>query len=183
MDMFSQALAQERGSVGARIQMPDGFQRVGANIRYTNGVGARAQAVPEVPEDTVEYSPTEYVAAEMSAWGLGFSTEQIVPAGSIAAPGTLKFKFQPDRPIRPARFVMPSTIISLFVNQVKIGGTPLLPEGAGGIPCEFFSEVSTAPNVKWLTINTTPGVTFDISNPTSSPLLFTGAFYGVALRE
>lgn len=183
MDAFSQALQAERGRVGARIQQQSGFDRVGANIQYRSRVGARAQAVTEVPEQVVEYSPTKYIAAEQSGWGLGFSAEQVVPAGSIASPGQLTFTFKPDRPINPSRFVMPSTIIGLYIVQITIGGTPLLPEGAGGIPCEFFSEVSTAPNVEWLTINTTPGVRFLVLNPTGSALLFTGAFYGTSMRE
>lgn len=183
MNEFERALAAEQGSVGASIQTVKGFRpRVGAKIRYQN-VGAPVERVSEVEEDAVAYSGTEYVAAEQSVYGIGFGVDDlgrslVVPAGNLA----YELLFKPDRPINPSRFVMPSTIIGGFIIGVKIGGTDILP-ATNGIPWEFFSEVSTAPNIEWLTINTTPGVKFLVANPTAAPLLFTGAFYGTALRE
>jgi hypothetical protein len=189
-DIFDQMLAREAGRVGAEIRGPRN-QRVGASIQYRGGVGAPVDMVPEFEEEPIEVSPTRFVAGEPTNYGLGFSTastdgalpNQLLPAGSVVAPARASFTFRPDRPIRPNRFLMPSTYIMLFIEQIKIGGTNLLPEGSGGIPCEAFSEVSTQPLIKWLTINTTPGVTITVVSINPVPTLFTGTFHGWAVRE
>jgi hypothetical protein len=180
MDAFQRALAAERGGVGASMGPRGGFNRVGAAVAYQNrpGVGAPARQVDNIPENPVDYTDTKYSNAEQSVFGLGFGAANLVPAGNLA----FQILFQPERPINPSRFVMPSTVFGGFIVQIRIGGSDVLPAQLG-IPWEFFSEVSTAPDIEWWTINTTPGVTFTVANPTGAALLFTGAFYGTALRQ
>lgn len=193
MDAFDQALAAEQGGVGVRIQRPTDqtFPQIGANIQPNyvgnanmHGVGAPVQQVQQLQEAPVKIAPTQYVAADNSYFGIGFNPALTSAGGNVLAAGALNqiITFLPDRPISPVRWLMPSTIFGLFINQIKIGGTTLLPSD-NGIPVEFFSEVSTAPNIDWITINTTPGVQFTVSNPSGADLLFTGAFYGTQARQ
>lgn len=170
MDEYEVALLAERGGVGMRIDP----RRLGASIqpRY---VGAPVEMAESLGETPVKISANEYMAAENTFFGIGQTT---ILAGAV----NQQVKFEPDRPLAAIRFMMPSTVIGLLLNQVKINGTDLLP-GSLGVPCEFFSEVSTAPNIDWLTINTTPGVTFFVSNPTAGALIFQGAFYGTQARS
>ncbi len=51
------------------------------------------------------------------------------------------------------------------------------------MPIELFSEVSTAPQIRWPTIDTAVGIDFTLINPTGSAIPFTGAMYGTALRR
>lgn len=191
MNVFERALQAERGGVGASVG-PFPFRQprngVGASIQYV-GAGALAEAVPEITQDVVQYGPTQFIAAEQSVYGLGLlPNESTSPTGAVIPnDGNIyQLTYRPNRPINPSRFVMPSTIFGGFLNQIQIGGTDIFPGGAGnGVPWEFFSEVSTAPNVRWFTINSTPGVTFSVTVPATAPapLPFTGAFYGTALRQ
>jgi hypothetical protein len=147
----------------------------GASIqpRY---VGAPVERVDDLEDKPVRYSPDQFVAAENTWWGLGITP---IAAGAVAL---ILPAFLPDRPIVPIRFLCPSTVVGLLVLQIRISGTDLL-VGNLGTPIEFFSEVSTAPNIDWLTIQTTPGVQFTLSNPTLNPLNFVGGFYGTQLRS
>ena len=43
--------------------------------------------------------------------------------------------------------------------------------------------VSTAPQIRWPTIDTSVGIDFTLINPTGSAIPFTGAMYGTALRR
>lgn len=185
MDDFERALAQETGGVGVRIQRPTQYTMPAAGAAIQpQYVGAPVQPVTQIVEQPVKIAPTEYVAADNSYFGIGFNPALTSAGGNLLAAGSLNqvITFLPNRPISPIRWLMPSTIFGLFLNQITIGGTPLLPTD-NGIPVEFFSEVSTAPNIDWITINTTPGVQFTVSNPSAGDLLFTGAFYGTQARQ
>lgn len=176
MDEFEAVLAAERGAVGARVRHPRDRMRnmnVGARIK-PRMVGARAERVDSLDEPPVEYTGTEYIAGE--------NTFFAIPPTTVAANSTIDIgPINPDRPIEVQRFIVPSTLIDLRINQFTISGTPLLPS-TNGVNVVLFSEVSTAPNIDWLTIQTSPGVTIRVTNPTGNPLTFEGAFYGTQLR-
>ena len=48
---------------------------------------------------------------------------------------------------------------------------------------ELFSEVSTAPQIDFPTIDTAVGIDFLILNTTNAAIPFTGAIYGTAIRR
>ncbi len=171
MDEFEAALMAERGGVG-NVHIRHPRAQVGQAIapRY---VGAPVEQVDDLDQSPVKWSEGQPVAGENTWFGLGVT--------SVAAGATVTLTFRPNRPIAVVRYLMPSTVFGLLILGFNISGTQLLPAGAG-VPVEFFSEVSTAPNIDWLTIQTTPGVDIQINNPTLNPLNFSGAFYGTALR-
>ncbi len=181
MDDFERAINAERGGVGAvRIRRGAGVAIRGNRMR----AGAPVEMVQSFDEQPVQISPEKFVAADRSYFGIGYNPALTTAGGNLVAAGAdrTKINFLPERPIEPMRWIMPSTITGLFINQIKINGTDLLPSDLG-VPCELFSEVSTAPDIDWITINTTPGVQFYVSNPTGEALLFTGAFAGTQARS
>jgi hypothetical protein len=51
------------------------------------------------------------------------------------------------------------------------------------VPIELFSEVSTAPQIAWPSIDTSVGIDFSIANLSVTASSFRGAFYGTAARR
>lgn len=137
-------------------------------------VGAPLQKV-DVNGNPIQFSEQEFLAGNVTWFGLGAT---VVPAGSLGTVVDIK----PQRPITPQSFRIPSTTQGMLVNQVSIAGTNIF-AGQAGTPQEFFSEVSTAPQLEFPTIDTSTGVQITMSNPTGADIRFTGGFYGTALRR
>lgn len=141
------------------------------NPRYVGAPLAKVDAAG----NPIEYSEQEYLAGNVTWFGLGATN---IPAGSLGTVVDIK----PQRPITPQSFRIPSTTQGMLVSQVSIAGTNIF-AGQAGTPQEFFSEVSTAPQLEFPTIDTSTGVQITMLNPTGAPILFTGGFYGTALRR
>ena len=122
----------------------------------------------------VKYSDQEYLAGNVTWFGLGST--------AIAANTVFVVDKKPLRPMTPQSFRMPSTTQGLLVSQISVAGTNIF-AGQEGTPQEFFSEVSTAPQLEFPTIDTSTGVQITIINLTAGLLKFTGGFYGTALRR
>jgi hypothetical protein len=151
-------------------------QHVGSPNVQPIYVGLPAEAVQRAPQQQqVVYSPPQYVAGDVTY--LGFAST-IIPAGTVGTPVNVST----TRPFTPQKMGCPSTTIGLLITQINISGTNLL-SNALGIPIELFSEVSTFPQILWPTLDTATGVQFVIANPTSAPLVFSGAFYGTQVRR
>jgi hypothetical protein len=131
--------------------------------------------VPNLGEQPVEYSPDAYKAGNLSFFGFGST---VVVAGATGQVITLN----PVRPIHPQKLFCPSTIVGLLIVSVSIGGTNLF-AGAGGVPIEIFSEVSTSKPLDWITITPAVGIVFAIANPTGVNLNFQGGIYGTSVRN
>ncbi len=123
----------------------------------------------------IQYSQQQYVDGNVTWFGLGTT---VIPAGSN---GTIVDK-KPLRPMTPQSFRIPSTSQGLLVSQISIAGTNIF-AGTEGTPQEFFSEVSTAPQLVFPTIDTSTGVQVTMINPTGADITFKGGFYGTALRR
>jgi hypothetical protein len=143
-------------------------------------VGAPVQAVQGGAQgNVVNYSDARYVAGEVTWFGLGLN---VVPAGG-AGGTTTDFNIKPLRPTTPQKIFCPSTIQGIFIAQAAIGGTNIFASSLG-VPIELFSEVSTAPQIDWPTIDTSVGIDFFIFNPIGAPATaFEGALYGTAIRR
>lgn len=167
-------LLQNSGGVGDVAVNPRYVGDVAVRPRY---VGAPVNAVQTQgqPGTPIDYSPEQYVAGDVTWFGIG---ENVVPAGS---PGTT-FKIKPERPMTPQSFRSPSTVQRLYLKAISIAGTNIF-ASEDGVPIEFFSEVSTAPQILFPTINPSTGVALTVSNPAASDKIFSGAFYGTALRS
>lgn len=136
-------------------------------------VGAPLQRVDQAG-NPIHYSEQEYLAGNVTWFGLGVT--------AIGAGLSVIVDKKPQRPMTPQSFRMPSTTQGLLVSQISIAGTNIF-AGQEGTPQEFFSEVSTAPQLEFPTIDTSTGVQITIINPTGGTLNFSGGFYGTALRR
>lgn len=123
----------------------------------------------------VTYSDTEYVSGDVTWFGFGITSILAGAAGQIVS-------IKPLRPITPQKIFAPSTNQGLLLGQASVGGTNIFANQAG-VPIELFSEVSTAPQIRWPTIDTAVGIDFTLINPTAGAIPFTGAMYGTALRR
>ena len=147
---------------------------VGASV-HPRYISAPVQPVaPQQGVTPIEYSPTNYVAGDVSYFGLGVTV--------IGAGLTVPVQVNPTRPFMPQKFFCPSTIIGLLIVSVSIAGTNMLANTAG-VPIEIFSEVSTSPQMEWITIEPAVGILFEIRNPTAAALNFEGTLYGTQLRR
>lgn len=136
-------------------------------------VGAPLQRV-DAAGNPIQYSEQAYLAGNVTWFGLG--------ATVIGAGLTVVVDKKPLRPMTPQSFRMPSTTQGLLVSQISVAGTNIF-AGQEGTPQEFFSEVSTAPQLEFPTIDTSTGVQITLINPTGAAITFTGGFYGTALRR
>lgn len=177
MDQYQRAANQMMG-VGSADVYPRYLQGgVGGATVQPRYIGAPVQSVsPATMEGAtpIQYSPTIYVAGDVSYFGLGATT--------VGAGLTVPIQVNPNRPFTPQKFFAASTVIGLLVLSVSIAGTNMFANDAG-VPIEIFSEVSTSPQMEWMTIEPAVGILFQIRNPTIAPLVFSGALYGTQLRR
>lgn len=144
---------------------------------YYPGMGAPIQMIdqPAAGAPPVQYTPQAYVAGDVSWFGFGHTTITSLVVGQ-------KVTLKPQRPLAPQKLFCPSNTQNLEITDADIAGTNLFASG-DGVPIELFSEVSTAPQLSWPTIDTNTGIDFTISNLTAGDKLFRGAFYCTALRR
>jgi len=175
---YEQAAGQMMGSVGATIHPR--YPGVGASFapRYLGRVGAPVNAVDPAQlmaaQKPIDYSSTIYTAGDVSYFGLGVTA---VPAGA-----TVNIQVNPQRPFEPQRLATPSTVIGLLILSANIAGTNMF-SNRGGMPVELFSEVSTFPQIEWITIEPSTGIQLEVQNITLGALNFMGGFYGTQLRR
>jgi hypothetical protein len=142
------------------------------------GMGAPVQMVdsPQAGQGAVQYSQQTYIAGDVSWFGFGHTP---VLAGSV---GTV-INLTPKRPFAPQKLFCPSNVQNLELLAADIAGTNIFAAGLG-VPIEMFSEVSTAPQLSWPTIDTNTGIDFTVANTiTGGDKNFRGAFYCTALRR
>jgi hypothetical protein len=176
---YRQAANQMLGAVGDVDVVPrymQGGTQVGGAMVAPRYVGAPAQAVAQgqLQQAAVPYAPTHYTSADVSWFGFG---RTVIAAG---ATGTVTLR--PKRPFKPQKLLLNSTVIGLLILEADIGGTNMFANDAG-IPTELFSEVSTAPQLDWITVEPAVGIEFTILNPTAGPLVFSGSLYGTQVRR
>lgn len=175
-EQIARGLLGMSGTVGDPAVAPYYPGRVGDVSVAPRYVGLPVDYGQQPPAgNPVNLGPTQYVAADVTWFGLGST---VVPASS---PGTA-LSVKPLRPFTPQRQYHPSTIQDLLVLQASIGGTNIYSNTAG-VPVELFSEVSTAPQISWPTIETSVGIDFSVANLTAVASAFRGAFYGTAARR
>jgi hypothetical protein len=170
--MANAMLARASGSVGDPSIHP---QYIGDPTIHPNYIGAPIQQAPSGQMGPVTYSDTEYVSGDVTWFGFGITSILAGAAGQIVS-------IKPLRPITPQKIFAPSTNQGLLLGQASVGGTNIFANQAG-VPIELFSEVSTAPQIRWPTIDTAVGIDFTLINPTAGAIPFTGAMYGTALRR
>jgi len=170
--MASQMLARASGSVGDPNIHPN---YIGDPSIHPNYIGAPIQQAPQGGMAPITYSETEYVSGDVTWFGFGITA---IIAGTTGQVVSIK----PLRPITPQKIFCPSTNQGLLLGQASVGGTNIFANQAG-VPIELFSEVSTAPQIRWPTIDTAVGIDFTLINPTGGNIPFTGAMYGTALRR
>jgi hypothetical protein len=145
---------------------------------YYPGMGAPVAMVdqPAAGAPPVQYTQQTYIAGDVSWFGFGHTN---VPSGSVGTPINLT----PKRPFAPQKLFCPSNVQNLELLAADIAGTNIFAAGLG-VPIEMFSEVSTAPQLSWPTIDTNTGIDFTVANTiTASDKFFRGAFYCTALRR
>jgi hypothetical protein len=179
---IADALLRGAGAVGdpaVRAYYP-GQPAVGdpAVRAYFPGMGAPVAMVdqPAAGAPPVQYTQQTYIAGDVSWFGFGHTT---IPAASV---GTV-VPLTPKRPLAPQKLFCPSNTQNLELLSADIAGTNLFAAGLG-VPIEMFSEVSTAPQISWPTIDTNTGIDFTVANTISAgDKQFRGAFYCTALRR
>ena len=153
-----------------------GFDQFGAQGVGAPVVNHGSHPRPVMPGSReIAYHDMEYVAGDVTYFGLGSST--------VVANNVTEVTLKPLRPIVPQKILIPSTLTGLLLQQVSIGGTNIF-ANTQGVPVELFSEVSTAPQIDFPTIDTAVGI--DFLHPEHRPaqtLFFTGAIYGTAIRR
>jgi hypothetical protein len=142
-------------------------------------VGSPAQMVPQAQWDAsqkiVPYDNAAYNAGGLTYLGFG-STNVAAGATNVQIP------INTQRPFTPQHLRMPSTNFGLLINGVLLEGTNLF-ANQDGVPVELFSEVSTAQQIPWPTLDTSTGIIFLVSNPTGAIIPFQGGFYGTQIRR
>ena len=192
-NLANQLLAQH-GGVGAPIsvqpqmigaplavqpQMPVP-NMIGAPVHYLQQgpIGAPVQFVQQGPKGMsrpIEVTPEAYVDGGLTYLGFGST---VIPAGA----NNVAVNINTERPFTPQHLRNPSTNFGLLINAVLLEGTNLFANQAG-VPIELFSEVSTAQQMPWPSIDTATGLQFVLSNPTTNDIPFQGGFYGTQVRR
>lgn len=175
-------LLAQHGGVGAPVSvMPQIVGQplaVQPQMPIPNMIGAPVQYVQQ-PTQTmgrpVHVSPESYVDGGLTYLGFGST---IIPAGAVNIPVDINT----ERPFTPQHLRNPSTNFGLLINAVLLEGTNLFANQAG-VPIELFSEVATAQQMPWPSIDTATGLQFVLSNPTANDIPFQGGFYGTQVRR
>ncbi len=165
-------LSNSRGSVGDPNIHP---QYIGDPNIHPQYIGAPIAEQQQGAMGPITYSQPEYVSGDVTWFGFGITSILANSAGQVVS-------IKPLRPITPQKIFAPSTNQGLLLGQASVGGTNIFANQAG-VPIELFSEVSTAPQIRWPTIDTSVGIDFTLINPTGAAIPFTGAMYGTALRR
>lgn len=174
---MNQFARQLMGGVGGAEVNPMFLPRgVGSADVQPMYVGAPAVAQAQMQGQVVNYSGIQYVAGELSYFGMG---SILIPAGST---GVQTAPLLPSRPITPQRLGCPSNVQGLLIQAASIGGINLFASQLG-VPIEMFSEVSTFPQMNWPTLEPSTGIQFTLANPTLTDLLFKPVFYGTQVRR
>jgi len=166
------AMLQSRGSVGDPNIHP---QYIGDPNIHPQYIGAPIQQADAPSLGPITYSESAYVAGDVTWFGFGITSILAAASGQVVS-------IKPLRPITPQKIFCPSTNQGLLLGQASVGGTNIFANQAG-VPIELFSEVSTAPQIRWPTIDTAVGIDFTLINPTAGAIPFTGAMYGTAMRR
>lgn len=170
--MAAAMLSNSRGTVGDPNIHPS---YIGDPTIHPNYIGAPIAEAPNPGMGPITYSQTEYVSGDVTWFGFGITSILAGATGQVVS-------IKPLRPITPQKIFCPSTNQGLLLAQASVGGTNIFANQAG-VPIELFSEVSTAPQIRWPTIDTAVGIDFSLINPTGAAIPFTGAMYGTALRR
>ena len=178
---LAQSLLGPQGGVGAPLMVQP--QMIGAALNVQpqfmrpNAIGAPVlyEQAQQSFGRPVQVSPEAYVDGGLTYLGFGATT---IAAGVVQQ----NVLISTQRPFTPQHLRLPSTVIGLLINAVLLEGTNLYANQAG-VPIELFSEVATAPQMPWPTLDTSTGIVFVVSNPTAGDLIFSGAFYGTQVRR
>jgi hypothetical protein len=171
-NMSAEMLKRASGSVGDPSIHP---QYIGDPSIHPQYIGAPIQQAAQGSMGPITYSEPEYVSGDVTWFGFGITSITANTTGQVVS-------IKPLRPITPQKIFAPSTNQGLLLGQASVGGTNIFANQAG-VPIELFSEVSTAPQIRWPTIDTSVGIDFTLINPTGAAIPFTGAMYGTALRR
>ncbi len=89
----------------------------------------------------------------------------------------------PAREFAGHRMMLPSTLAGYLIMGAKAGGQAVF-ANAAGVPVELFSEVSTAPQIRWPVIGAGIPLELELRAPSCPPAPhpFIGAMYGTALE-
>jgi hypothetical protein len=111
----------------------------------------------------VPYRNSEPNQADQIFLGIGGNAAGL----TIGAGATVPFQTTADRPFKPLRVCIASTVgVGLLCSQIKIGPTELI--AGQPIPIEMISEVSLANVIRWPTIQTSQAILFALINPTGA---------------
>lgn len=169
---LASAMLRPSGSVGDPNIHP---QYIGDPNIHPQYIGAPIQQASSGATPPITYGETEYVSGDVTWFGFGNTSILANAVGQVVS-------IKPLRPITPQKIFCPSTNQGLLIGQASVGGTNIFANQAG-VPIELFSEVSTAPQIRWPTIDTSVGIDFTLINGTAAAIPFTGAMYGTALRR
>jgi len=168
---------QQYGSVGGALSVQPTYvsaplsvapQQIGAPVQYV-------QPQQQAGRPAIQVSPADYTDGGLTYLGFG-STNIAAGATNVNVP------ISTDRPFTPQHLRNPSTNFGLLINQILLEGTNLFANQAG-VPIELFSEVATAQQMPWPTLDTSTGITFVLSNPSAGIIPFQGGFYGTQVRR
>lgn len=174
---LARSLMAPQGGVGNALAVQP--QMIGAPLavqpQYVSGPVNYVPQSPAAFGRPIDVSPEAYVDGGLTYLGFGSTT--------IAAGATnIQVQITTDRPFTPQHLRCPSTNFGLLINQVQLEGTNLF-ANQQGVPIELFSEVATAQQMPWPTLDTSTGIAFVVSNPTGAPIAFQGGFYGTQVRR
>lgn len=102
-----------------------------------------------------------------------------IPTKVIPANSSERVTMKVTNPFRPDRLVLSPAAQQLLVENIKIGRESLN-AGDGPIPGSSFSQDSVDVNLRAKTAQVGTGVEILVSNPGSTDITFSGAFWGPA---
>ncbi len=151
-----------------------------ANMGQIEIMGDTAAMVTEADKGIVTYTEQGYKIADKTYVGLGLPTGIVMaPAGGIDT-----VLDQPVvTPFKPLMLCIPSWAApGVLVVGVQIGPTQLI--DGQPIPADVFTEVSTANNFSWPTVEMSQNIHIVLRNLNAlAPDPFNIGFYGIRLRK
>lgn len=162
-------LADEEGEIVAGV---DGFT-VENGAELLADLLELAHAPAPAPAVPVTYGA---IAEDVHYFGLG--------QNAFAWDERRIITFTPGRDFQPQALRVPASCHGYVMHQAKMAGADLLTNNEG-VPIEFFSELTTAPQILFPAVGPTRPIELDIRAPScpKAPHPFSGALFGIMTEK
>ncbi len=106
-----------------------------------------------------------------------------VPLGLVASNSTAEFVTQPQKPFRPERLIIPSSLAGLFtLADFKVGNSSQFVSSAGEIPALAYSEQAVGVEILSDTAYISQFLVLSAHNVSGGTSLFSAGFFGTSVE-